>query len=233
MLNILKNKKVLFFDVGYTLDYPASGDWMFTNKFYELTGSRLADVSASDIQAARRFAMRYLNDHHLVKDVEEECRQFFRYYSDFAKYLGLPLSDEEARAIAEDRAHNMDNYIVYPDSVEVVKELNRTHRLGIISDTWPSIEQQLKYIGVYPYFSGFTYSCDLGVFKPDERIYTDALEKSGCRAEEAVFIDDAVPNLEGAAKLGITPILIAANPASDVETKYCKIHSLTELLSEE
>lgn len=32
---ILKEKKVIFFDVGYTLDYPASGDWMFTQKFIE------------------------------------------------------------------------------------------------------------------------------------------------------------------------------------------------------
>ena len=30
MPDILKDKKVIFFDVGYTLDRPASGDWMFT-----------------------------------------------------------------------------------------------------------------------------------------------------------------------------------------------------------
>ena len=35
MLEILKDKKVIFFDVGYTIDYPASGDWIFTNKFYD------------------------------------------------------------------------------------------------------------------------------------------------------------------------------------------------------
>lgn len=58
----------------------------------------------------------------------------------------------------------------------------------------------------------------------------DALSKCGCRAEETVFIDDSIRNLEGAAKLGITPILIAANPASDVDSPYLKIHSLLELL---
>ena len=34
-IELLKDKKVIFFDVGYTLDYPLSGDWMFTKKFYE------------------------------------------------------------------------------------------------------------------------------------------------------------------------------------------------------
>lgn len=39
-----------------------------------------------------------------------------------------------------------------------------------------------------------------------------------------------VGNLDGATALGITPILIAANPASNVETKYTKIRDLRELI---
>ena len=42
--------------------------------------------------------------------------------------------------------------------------------------------------------------------------------------------DDSVRNLDGAAAMGITPILIAANPASDVETSYLKIKDLRELI---
>ena len=61
-------------------------------------------------------------------------------------------------------------------------------------------------------------------------MYLDALGKAGVPAEETVFIDDSVNNLEGAAALGITPILIAANPASDVDTVYLKIRDLRELI---
>ena len=61
-------------------------------------------------------------------------------------------------------------------------------------------------------------------------IYLDALNKCGVPAEETVFIDDAVRNLDGAAALGITPILMAANPESDVEMKYTKIKDLRELI---
>ena len=56
------------------------------------------------------------------------------------------------------------------------------------------------------------------------------MNKCGVPAEETVFIDDAVYNLDGAAALGITPILIAANPEADVETNYLKIHDLRELI---
>lgn len=123
---------------AYTLDYPASGDWMFTKKFYEVVGDRLSKYTEAEIQRAKEFGLEY--------------------------------------------------------------------------------------------FTACTYSCDLGTFKPDEAMYIDALQKAGCEAQEAVFIDDSVRNLQGAAKQGITPILIAANPISDVETDFLKIHTLSELL---
>ena len=84
--------------------------------------------------------------------------------------------------------------------------------------------------GVSQYFSFATYSCFVGVFKPDRRMFLDALGKCGAAPEETVFIDDSVRNLAGAAELGITPILIAANPAADVETDYLKIRDLRELI---
>ena len=230
MIEVLQGKKVIFFDVGYTLDYPASGDWMFTKKFYEIVGDRLNRFTSEAIQRARELSLEYLEHNHLVKSIEEEYQQFVRFYSDISQHLNLTLTAEEVHIIAHDHTNNMDNYIAYPDAKEVLEALSKSYKLGIISDTWPSIEKQLCSIGVRDYFSFRTYSCSLGTFKPDEILYKDALDKCGCRAEETVFIDDSVRNLEGAAKLGITPILIAANPASDIETPYMKIHSLIELL---
>ena len=230
MLNLLKDKKVIFFDVGYTLDMPASGDWMFTNRFLELAGEKLKQKTKTEIQRARDAGLRFLDQNHLIQSVEAEIRNFFDYFSVISDQLDLGLTEEERDRIARDRACNMKNYIPYPGIVEVLSTLSKTHQLGIISDTWPSIEQQLEYIGVSPYLSFCTFSCFVGVFKPDKRIYFDALNKCGVSAEETVFIDDAVGNLDGAAALGITPILIAANPASNVETKYTKIRDLRELI---
>jgi len=230
LIDVLRGKKVIFFDVGYTLDYPASGDWMFTKKFYELVGEKLDKHSPATIQKAREISMNYLEKNHLVTSVDEEYRQFAHFYSEISKNLELHLTEAEIHAIAYDRTYNMKNYIAYPDAKRVLEILSRTYILGIISDTWPSIEQQLEAIGVRAFFSFFTYSCCLGTFKPDERIFKDALSKCGFKAADTVFIDDLLNNLEGAAKLGITPVLIAANPASDIDSPYLKIHSLSELL---
>ena len=230
MISQIRDKKVIFFDVGYTLDKPASGDWMFTGKFLEMAGGKLKQHSSAQIAKAREAGLRFLEQNHLVTSVEAECRQFFRYYSIISEQLGLGLSESEREQAARDRACNMANYIPYPGIKEVLATLSKTHRLGIISDTWPSIEQQLEYIGVSGFFSFRTYSCYVGVFKPDRRMFIDALDKCGAPPEETVFIDDSLRNLEGAAALGITPILIAANPEADAETAYLKIHDLRELI---
>ena len=203
---------------------------MFTNRFLKEAGDRLKMRSDDEIRRARETGLRFLTRNHLVTTVEAEREQFYQYYSILSDELGLGLSAEQRMAVARDRACNMENYIPYPGIHEVLETLSRTHQLGVISDTWPSIEQQLDYLGITRYFSCRTFSCFLGVFKPDVRMYQDALNKSGAAAEEAVFVDDSIRNLEGAAALGILPILIAASPEADAETSFLKIKDLRELI---
>ncbi len=47
-------------------------------------------------------------------------------------------------------------------------------------------------------------SCDLGVRKPDPRVYMRALERYGASAEETFFADDSAENIAAAAAIGIT-----------------------------
>ena len=232
MIDQLKDKRVIFFDVGYTLDRPASGDWMFTNRFLQEAGEGLKRCSREEIGKAREAGLRFLAENHRIVTVEAEISQFCRYYTLISDELGLGLSEGQREEIARDRACNMENYIPYPGIGEVLETLGRTHRLGVISDTWPSIRPHLEHLGVLGYFSFETYSCFLGVFKPDHRMFLDALEKAGVSGEEAVFIDDNPANLEGAAALGIFPILIAADPGPEPETSFLKIRDLRELLAE-
>ena len=230
MNKVLDGKKVIFFDVGYTIDYPASGDWMFTCKFNEVVGERIKLCSEEQVQQARNAGMNYLEKNHYVRDEKEEVANLYHYYKIISDELKLGMTSEEIETVAKDRTYNMENYVIYPNAKYVLQSLFGTYRLGIISDTWPSIDNQLRTLGVKQYFSFATYSFELGVFKPDKQMYLDALQKCGCDAKETVFIDDSPVNLEGAVSVGITPILIAANPVSDVETSYMKIKSLSELL---
>ena len=94
MINLLKDKEVIFFDVGYTLDAPASGDWMFTRKFLELAGEQLKQRSEAEILEAKDAGLRFLAQNHLVTTVEAEIRQFTGYYSIISDSLGLGLTED-------------------------------------------------------------------------------------------------------------------------------------------
>ena len=50
---------------------------------------------------------------------------------------------------------------------------------------------------------GIVISSELGITKPDQRIYRHTLEKYGLAADECVFIDDVEDNVRAAESLGI------------------------------
>ena len=109
MIKLLQDKKVLFFDIGYTLDMPASGDWMFTKLFLQEAGEKLKEHTDDEISSARDAGLRFLTRNHLVTDVDAECEQFRKYYSIISDELGLGLSGEQLERAARDRSYNMDN----------------------------------------------------------------------------------------------------------------------------
>jgi len=61
--------------------------------------------------------------------------------------------------------------------------------------------------GWLAHFNHHTWSCELGMVKPDPRIYLHTCEKLGVAPDEAIFLDDKPENIEAAAKVGIHAIL--------------------------
>ncbi len=230
MHEILKGKKAVFLDVGNTLEYAASGDFMITLAFLKASGEKITTVPREVSNKALSDGYRHLLKYHGVKDEKLISEQFVVFYKILSDEMGLGLSDETIREIADDRLYNSDNFKLYPGVPEALDALSKQFRLGVISDTWTSLDDQLEKLGILKYFSFRTYSCDVGAFKPEKAIFDDALAKCGCEAGDVVFVDDNLKILKGAAALGITPVLMAAEASSDVETDFLKIHSLKELL---
>ena len=57
-------------------------------------------------------------------------------------------------------------------------------------------------------FHHLTWSCELNLIKPLAAIYEHTLEKLNVRADEALFIDDRLENVEGARAVGIHSLVI-------------------------
>jgi len=61
-------------------------------------------------------------------------------------------------------------------------------------------------------------------------MYRDALEKIELCPEETVFIDDCEDNLDGAARCGISPVLITAKPGVRGSGRYPEICRVGEIV---
>lgn len=121
MLDIIKG---VFFDIGYTLCEPATGDWMFTHKFFDnIKIGSLKNLPKDRIIMARQKSSKYLNDNHFLKTLDEEYEQNIIAYSIIAEEIPeLNISNEKVREIAYDRTYNMSNYRFYYDvkqSIEI------------------------------------------------------------------------------------------------------------------
>ena len=56
----------------------------------------------------------------------------------------------------------------------------------------------------FEWFDGIVVSGEIGLIKPDARIYHHLLERFGLAAGDCVFIDDSAANVAGAEAVGIT-----------------------------
>lgn len=90
--------------------------------------------------------------------------------------------------------------------VELVAELATAgHVLGLLSNIIaglvPVFESRHK--GWLAHFTALTYSCDIGVTKPDPRAYEIAASRLGVEPSDCLFVDDSEANVLGAREVGM------------------------------
>jgi putative hydrolase of the HAD superfamily len=81
------------------------------------------------------------------------------------------------------------------------------------------------YMQGYDFFDAVVFSCVEGTKKPDREIYELTLEKLGCRADEAVFIDDRVRCVEGAKAVGLNTIFFEDASQVKLELGRLGVHT--------
>lgn len=77
---------------------------------------------------------------------------------------------------------------------------------GILSNALPNLKDTADAFGLINENRIFC-SFDLGLLKPDPRIYESMREKLGCAFGEILFIDDKPANVEAAQALGINALV--------------------------
>lgn len=98
----------------------------------------------------------------------------------------------------------------YKEKLEMFALLKQLKHKGYTTALLSNIETPLvNYLKLSPYehIDRYFYSCEMGMRKPEKRIYEKVLEELECRPEAAIFIDDRRENVDAAVSLGLPAIL--------------------------
>lgn len=88
--------------------------------------------------------------------------------------------------------------------VETIRHLQASYKTALLSNAWLDLRGHLENTWkIIDAFDKLIISAELGMAKPDPRIYQKAVEAVGVEPQEAVFIDDFEHNIEGARNAGI------------------------------
>jgi putative hydrolase of the HAD superfamily len=81
-------------------------------------------------------------------------------------------------------------------------------KTAILSNMGPDILAYMRQeFGWLAHFQHHTWSCELGICKPDPEIYLHTCEKLKVQPRQALFIDDRTENIAAAAEVGLNAVL--------------------------
>ncbi len=91
--------------------------------------------------------------------------------------------------------------------MEFIRRLRARVQVGMITNAWPGVRHALETtFAIAGTFDPLIVSAEVGMAKPDPRIYQLALERLGVEPAEAVFVDDFEDNVAGARWVGMQAV---------------------------
>ena len=177
--------------------------------FFDLGGVILrTENSSARTNLATEFGMSYAEMDRFVfesksaalaslgKMTEEE------HWLDVTRRLDRPMTD---------MSHIRDSFFggdqIDQDIIDLLRSLRKTHRTGLISNAWDGMRRWMTDQKLADAFDALIISAELGIAKPDARIYQYALEQLGVEAGQSIFVDDVEKNIAASAAIGMHGIL--------------------------
>lgn len=121
------------------------------------------------------------------------------HWASVMKKLRLPAS--EAGAIREEF---FAGDVLDRNLINFIRSLRGRYKTGMISNAWNDLRGFIEKEKFDDAFDAMIISAEVGVVKPDARIFQVALEQLQVQAEDAMFVDDFVENVDGCEEVGMT-----------------------------
>ena len=91
--------------------------------------------------------------------------------------------------------------------IEYIRALHTRHKIGLISNAFSDLRHIITNVwNIEDTFDDMTISSEVGIMKPDPRIFQMALERLDVHPQESIFIDDFPHNVDGAQNINMHAI---------------------------
>jgi putative hydrolase of the HAD superfamily len=121
----------------------------------------------------------------------------------------LGLDAKQAQALQTDffRGDRLNEELL-----DFARRLQPHYKMAILSNAWDNAREVFTDLfGLDEVFETMIISAEVGLAKPDPRIYHLALERIDVKPGEAVFLDDMRENVEAARHVGLRAVLYQNN----------------------
>jgi epoxide hydrolase-like predicted phosphatase len=105
--------------------------------------------------------------------------------------------------------------------VEFINSLRPRWRTGLLSNAWIDARSAVtqRYPGLMQVFDESIFSAEVGMRKPDPRVFALIVKQLGVEAAEAVFVDDFEHNILAAQACGLKTVWFKNTPQAIAEVK--------------
>ena len=80
---------------------------------------------------------------------------------------------------------------IHPEIIPLFKELKKSGiKVGVISNCFTEEAALIKESCLYPYYDSVSLSSELGVKKPDKRIFMNCIDKLSIKPSECIYVGD-------------------------------------------
>lgn len=160
--------------------------WLAFKERYFKPGS---DESLKATELNRQSDAGFISHEEFVKDLAELAH----------------IEVDEAKRLVDGHVRNETLFAYIRD------ELKSQYKIGLLSNAAGNYIGELFEPWQAELFDEMTFSFELGVIKPDHRMYETIATKLGCLPEECVFVDDREGFVNGALEAGMKGIWFRDN----------------------
>jgi 2-haloacid dehalogenase len=233
-----KSLKAVLFDLGGTLYDYNTGARANLESQMEALGWTGAAHDASEVLSAYKDTMRRVFQTYLPQPFYLHRDLFKDALVGLFEALDAPFDPKYYEPF---RTTLMQRYKrdLHPreDAVETLRALKQRNLvLGIVSNIDDDqLDALTSMMDISPHFDFMISSESVRSCKPDPGIFQEALEAAGCRAEEALFVGDSIPqDIAGANQAGLQSVLLwhrdDSDPPEDGPQPRYRIRDLKEII---